>query len=311
MRIIFPNIDRAKKSAKGLKSSLQDITLSTAQNNLAKISGFRDWHELNQAHKQNSISNIPPVDEGNQLAKGLALRLSNELEIGWSTALYAISKAHIIGIDLSSMKIYESVWLEIMQKKYDFSNQRHSIGSIVKLKVSGHMGEPCYLKRYGKPTYLVSHDTADTMVADFEITVPRIPLEPFVPARLKYAYGYWVEEDGAKVLFSRDYKPLWRIRKNRIPERIVPWLWVDKIDEHWFWGEENSPWYKQSRFDEEEARLEGFGIKELPILADVLPNLIFNPRMKSIDDAVDAFAKREDPSVIETFHGCFKMKVFT
>jgi len=37
MRIIFPNIDCAKKSAKGFKSALQNITLGTAQNILGSV----------------------------------------------------------------------------------------------------------------------------------------------------------------------------------------------------------------------------------------------------------------------------------
>ena len=79
------------------------------------------------------------------------------------------------------------------------------------------------------------------------------------------------------------------------------------MDEHWFWGDDNPPWYDQKRFDEEESRLENFGIKELPMLADILPDLIFNPEVKSIDKAVDIFAKREDQNVIETHHGVLKL----
>jgi hypothetical protein len=50
------------------------------------------------------------------------------------------------------------------------------------------------------------------MCARHEITIPRTPLLPFLPHRLRLSYGVWTEPGGARVLFSRDYAPMWRLR---------------------------------------------------------------------------------------------------
>jgi len=77
-----------------------------SQQNLAKISGFRDWHELTQVHQENHVVLTLSQDDERQLAIDLTLSLSDELDIEWSTALYAITKSHIVGVNLSSLKEY-------------------------------------------------------------------------------------------------------------------------------------------------------------------------------------------------------------
>jgi len=165
------------------------------------------------------------------------------------------------------------------------------------------MGEPAILKKFGRPTHLVTHRSADTWVADFEITIPRKPLPLFIPARLKLAYGYWTEADGSEVLFSRDYKPLWRLTDGRNPERLQPWLWIDKVEHEWFWDDTNTPWRSPRRLQEEERRLHEFGVVALPKLADILPDIVFNKMTKDVRSAVDLMARREDTEAIETFVG--------
>lgn len=310
MQIIFPNIERAKKSAKALASVLDGVSLSSAQTIVARISGYRDWHDLDVMHKRECINDVRHQyipDEWHQDIADLTLNLSKTLGVDWSTALYAISTAHLPGIRFESLGDYEAVWLKLFQLKYNISNQRKSVGSIVKLKVPGRMGNPGYLKKYGRPTYLITNRSVDTCVADFEVTIPRTPLKPFVPARLKFVYGYWTENDGAKVLFSRDYKPLWRIRKDRRPERLLPWLWVEKVEETHFWEDATAPWDKKARMAEEEQRLRDFGITALPMLTDVLPELLFDSKLQTVGDAVNVIAKREDPTIVETIHGFIKL----
>jgi hypothetical protein len=165
------------------------------------------------------------------------------------------------------------------------------------------MGEPAIVKKFGQPTYLVTHSSVEACVADFETTTPREPLPLFVPARLKLAYGYWIEASNSKVLFSRDYKPLWRLANGRKPERLQPWFWIDKVEEEWFWDDSNTPWHSTGRLQEEERRLHGFGIQALPKLAEILPDLVFNESTKNIDSAVDLMARHEDTKVVETLQG--------
>lgn len=310
MPIIFSNIDRAKKSAKALASISDTIPLSTAQHAVARLGGCRDWHDLETCLNRRGIAEttelpVSPYPDLHDIAD-LALQISDELGTDWSTALYAISIAHLPGLRLESLAKYEKIWLRLMFRMGNFTGQRKTPGSLVRMKVDGRMGSPGYLRTYGRPVSLVTDVSIDTCIADFEVSFPRNPIAPFVPARLKYAYGCWLEKDGAKVLFSRDYKPLWRLREGRRPERLKPWLWIDKIHEQHFWDDVNSPWYTRKRQEEECARLHDFGITTLPKLTDVLPNVILNPDLRCVSDAVDALAKREDSDLTESFHGVFK-----
>ncbi|HBO42345.1 MAG TPA: hypothetical protein DD670_00070 [Planctomycetaceae bacterium] len=311
MQIRFSTIDRAKKSAKALASVSNNIPLSTAQRAVAKLSGCRDWHDLDTRLKRSPREELPAhsqTPDGHlQIVEDLTLRLSEELGTDWSTTLYAMSIAHLPGVLLDSPDEYGRVWLRLMYRVCEFSGQRKAPGSIVRLKVPGRMGNPGYLRAYGRPTYLVTHRSIDTCVADFEVAFPRKPVEPFIPARLKYAYGCWTEEDGAEVLFSRDYKPLWRLREGCRPERLEPWLWIDKCDETWFWDDVNPPWYSNARQEEEEQRLRDYGITALPKLTDILPEVILSPELRDVADAVDVIAKREAPTLMETYHGIFRM----
>jgi hypothetical protein len=309
MHIIFPNIERAKKSSKTLSSALDGVLLSSAQNSIARISGYRDWHDLEAMNKRgpsSSVSHEYPPETWHQDIAELVLNLSEALKVNWSTALYAISIAHLPGIKFESLGDYEAVWSRLLYLKYDISNKGRTPGSIVKLKIPGRMKNPGILRKSGRPTYMITDRSVDTMVADFEVTIPRTPQESFIPARLKFVYGYWTEESGAQVLFSRDYKPLWRIRDGRKPERLQPWLWIEKVEENHFWEDVGVPWDKKARMAEEEQRLLDFGITALPMLVDVLPELIFDPSLKTVGDAVDVIAKREDPAVTETFQGFLK-----
>lgn len=297
MPITFPNIDRAKKSAKALASVSDALPLNVAQRAVARLGGCRDWHDLETRLKHRSVTQTTGPELDLQGIADLALQVADELEIDWSTALYALSIAHLPGLRLETQTDYEQIWLRLMNRVCGFSGQRKTPGSIVKMKVGGRMGQPGYLRAYGRPTYLVTDVSIETGVAHFEVSFPRKPVAPFIPARLKYAYGCWSEKDGAKVLFSRDYKPLWRLREGRRPERLEPWLWIDKTDEQHFWGDVHAPWYAKKRQEEEDARLREFGITALPKLTDVLPDVILNPDLHKVGDAVDAMAKREDPSL--------------
>jgi hypothetical protein len=59
----------------------------------------------------------------------------------------------------------------------------------------------------------------------------------FVPLRFWMPYGVWTEADGAKVLFSRDYCPLWKIQEGRAPVRDDPDRAVRFTDQTWFFDE--------------------------------------------------------------------------
>lgn len=55
-------------------------------------------------------------------------------------------------------------------------------------------------------------------------------------------YGEWPEPDGSRVLFSRGYRPLWRIRPNGSVEAADPGERVHFTDQRWFFDDANPPW---------------------------------------------------------------------
>jgi hypothetical protein len=96
-------------------------------------------------------------------------------------------------------------------------------------------------------------------------------LPPFLPLRLHLAYGVWTEPGGAKVLFSRDYAPMWRLRDGLPPQQVAPTDWIRFERQDFFWEDATAPWEDLGRIEQEEARLKLHGINGLPALVDLLP----------------------------------------
>ena len=84
-------------------------------------------------------------------------------------------------------------------------------------------------------------------------SIPRTPLPIFIPDRLRFIYGVWTEPDGAKVLHSRDYAPMWRLRKGQPPQQVPAAEWIKYVKEEWFWNDSTAPWDSRRRIAEEEA----------------------------------------------------------
>jgi len=283
MRIHFTNIQKPKKAAKAISSIACGVRLSEVQKYVAIISGYRDWHDLEQHHAEEQPKPLDKVMAPDAFLSYFADQTSNlsqALNILYSDALYALSEARFLMGNVLSLDDYETVWSMLFQKFQPPQSGRYAPGTIIKTKLSGVKPEPAYIKSYGSGVELIMNGSISALLADFEITKPRKPLKPFVPARLKHIYGVWTEKDGAKVLFSRNYKPLWRIREGKRPERLSPWKWISWTDQKWFWDDANPPWRSISRQREEEDRLLSFGITALPLLVDVLPIILFDPRLK-------------------------------
>ena len=296
MRIYFRNIERAKKSAKALAASIDGLSLSAAQEALATSAGYRDWHELVKTIgrsrtevRSTSGQDAWPLPE----AVSLALGLSDRLDLSVGDGLYALAEMRLPGIGIGDLDSYEATWLNLFGETQSLRDGERAPGTVVRIKSQGWEGVEGILKEHGRITYLVTHKSPDTVVAEFEAVFPERPLALFVPARLKLAYGAWTEEDGSKVLFSRDYKPLWRLTGSRRPERLRPWQRIAWVKSQHFWDDRNTPWWSVRRREEEESRLGGFGIRSLPKLVDTLPDLIFNSDVRSVGAAVERMAQRE------------------
>jgi hypothetical protein len=168
-------------------------------------------------------------------------------------------------------------------------------GSIGKLKSSGRNGELVILKRIEHVTYVLTHKSPDSIVANFEFASPIRQAPLFIPMRLHLSYGAWTEKDGTRVLFSRDYKPLWRLKAGETPARLNPWDRIQFEKQEWFWDDTTTPWSNEARFEHEMNRLQDFGVTALPRLVETLPYLVLRDDLTSINDAVDLLRDKYDP----------------
>ncbi len=100
MRIHFPNIDRPKTAAKLLSAAVADITLSKAQNALARAAGYRDWRELSRSPVAFGQFTTPDFPEYLALNRAIA----DDLAIESGYVHYALSRSRVIGPDHRSLK---------------------------------------------------------------------------------------------------------------------------------------------------------------------------------------------------------------
>lgn len=298
MRIFLPNLTRPKKAAKHL-TRLLGITLAQSQTGVARACGYRDWHEL-----EGGLAGSPPTPLDQDLSDhvfvqrhaGLSLGLAQALGIPDGDAQYALSGARLTGDRPPSLADQISIRLACLRATSMPPATPRTPGAVGRLKSPGRDGEVVILREFGRGTLVISHGSASTLVADFEFVTPRAALPLFLPMRLYMPYGFWTEADGSDVVFSRDYKPMWRIRLDGSVERVEPWLWIGHVRQTYLWSEGDEPWNDPS----EAARLVGWlaerGILGLPILADALPALVHD-RHASMSDAASLIKEARSPTV--------------
>jgi hypothetical protein len=120
----------------------------------------------------------------------------------------------------------------------------------------------------------VISEFAVTTVSDFEYVTPRKNLDLFLPIRLYLPYGYWVEQNGARVIFNRDYKPMWRVHDGGLTERIDPWDRIHFNQQVFLWEDAKTPWHSPLLRQTLEETLKAWNLRCLPIVADALPLLV-------------------------------------
>ncbi|RWP10628.1 hypothetical protein [Mesorhizobium sp.] len=275
MRLCFPNSTRPKKAAKHIGGEL-GLALSAAQNGLARACGYRDWYEFNRSFGADTPSALDQELEHHAFVErqsDLSLALGRELGVQDGDAQYALSAARLTGDRPLLLNDQIAIRLSCWRKSVLPVVGARRRGAMGKLKTRSRNGEPVILLDFGRPTQVISHQEVTT-IADFEYVAPRTSLPLFLPMRLYLPYGYWTEPDGSEVFFSRDYKPLWRLRKDGSVERLEPWLWIKVKEEKHLWDDARTPWHSASLKTSLEERLAGWGLPALPILADALPLLI-------------------------------------
>lgn len=272
-RIFFQKMSRPKAAAKSI-SAATGCSLSAAQRAVARCSGYRDWHDL-----ETSLSGATPdldattipshIEDQSRMSELLA----RELNLTSGDALYALGVSRLLGPQDTDIREQLNIQTKLFRLRELPLAEHRQRGAIGKLRSPGRNGEIVILKSFGKPTLIVTHKSARATAVDFEYVTPRNAEELFIPMRLYLAYGIWTEPDGAQVLFSRDYCPMWRIRQGLSPERMNPWERIAFTNQEWFW-EDRLPWHDRAMHEAEIDRLHEFGVRFLPKLVDSLPIVV-------------------------------------
>jgi hypothetical protein len=288
MRLVFPNLTRPKKSAKTIAQKL-GLALSLAQSAVARICGYDDWHDLETNHAKGAFFALDQhLDQQAYIARqvSLVLDLATKAGVPEGDAQYAIADSRLTGDRQVLLSEQIELRLSCWRQGVLAPAAKRSRGAVGTLKSPGRNGEIVILRSYGRPTTVITQRNIGH-VADFEFISPRNPPPLFLPIRLYLPYGHWIETDGAKVLFSRDYKPMWRIRDGFHPERLDPSLWINWRNQAHYWDEANTPWNSMELRQRMEALLTSFSIQTLPIWADVLPIAASNDKLDVYSDALD------------------------
>jgi hypothetical protein len=281
MRINYRSIDDSKRLAKAVARET-GLPLSKCQESVSTSSGYRNWFELANCVKPPSfpVKSTLTVDEEAQFV----LRLSSAL----SASMIQISRAvSASGLFCEDDRLTRS--LNLAPKLFRATSipdiGKRQPGSVGKFKYDN---EPVILRKFGQPTEVLFQRAFDSIMADFEYVTPRTPIPLFVPAALYVAYGAWTLADGSKVLHSRDYLPLWHVKQGNRPVAANPADWVDYVAYEYFWDDRSAPWESARRLSEERQRLVDFEITGLPNLVEILPDLIFSDRPRSIRGAAES-----------------------
>lgn len=275
MRLHFPNLTRPKKAAKHLSAVFPDIPLSSIQRAVAVACGYRDWHELEVNHAAAEPSVLDEhLPEGAFRERAIALSrgLAAALNVHDGDVQAALPDMRLTGNRPFTRDDHEFIRTACWRAgPLPWKAGRHP-GVIFRIKSAGFSKiEPHWWRKSSGGVRFLYHSTDNGVVATFEAVVPRTRMEDFVPRRFWLPYGWMDMEDGSRVLFSRDYLPLWRITDGKV-ERLKPTTEMSG-ERHWF-REGGGPWSYGSAREAAERMLMEHGITALPRLADVLPILI-------------------------------------
>ncbi len=280
MRIPFPDSSRPKAAARLLSRISPEVKLASAQEAVARATGYREWHDLADA----SASDLYGFDLGE--AKQVILTIADALELLPGDVQYVAAKARLLSSAPWNLDDHLTLTTKIWRERVFGTPAQGKSSTIVRVRAHGET-RLAYLRRAGRPTYVV-YDTGPGMCADFEAVTPRSPLADFVPARLWLPYGFWTLGDGSEVIFARDYLPMWRIAGETV-ERLDPWLWIEGIEQTTVFSSLLGTviWQRGPARQKALAYLAARRIFELPRLVDALPHLI-EAGVESTDRAVEA-----------------------
>jgi hypothetical protein len=94
MRIQFLDLDRPKQAAKYLSRVAAEPKLSHTQEGLARVLGYRDWHDLSANFHDDR--GIRPCDLRLEDSLHIILDLADILGLPYSEVQYAVSRARLL-----------------------------------------------------------------------------------------------------------------------------------------------------------------------------------------------------------------------
>lgn len=273
MRILFDSILDAKRTSKALqRGSL--LKLSKVREELAKSSGYKDWHELERATKLNNFSNENlSVTDMSKIVLSLSIKL--KLNAG-----KVLNDLCISGFASKSFQDHGKLkWI----RAFCFRHQEIPyIGPLQRgdIRYVEELGSFLMIKseKFSKPVTGITPKSCSAICADFELggVAPLVDELAFIPTRTYLPYGYYEPQDGCKLIFSRDYLPLWYVYSDGRPvKRLTPRETVGRQDFKYFWGPKPIDWNNRDWDSDIFDLLDEFDIIGMPKLVEVLPT-IFN-----------------------------------
>ncbi|MBF0633010.1 MAG: hypothetical protein HQL89_18780 [Magnetococcales bacterium] len=296
MRLFFPNQTRPKKAARQLSLHFNE-QLSTCQKAVAQACGYRDWHEMERSHSAEAPS---PLDQALSVVgfrsrtADICKTLSTVLGVADGDIQAALPTVRLTGDRPYTLEDHHAIRILCWRSGPMPWLGKGKPGEVFLIddKASSLMerGDPpsrAFRKQSnGSGVFFCSDTTTGGICATDETASPIIRLDDFIPLRLWLPYGWWTLMDGSEVLFSRDYKPLWKFDPNGGVERINPSTWITEIaNQHYYQEEKGGGWYTELASQAAKERLRRHKISALPRLVDALPLLVANGKLEVGDAA--------------------------
>ncbi len=300
MRFYFPNTTRPKKAAKHLANDL-GVPLAQTQAAVAIACGYKDWYDLEKHSSDGSqfvLDQDLSADDYVERQKRLTLLISARLDLSDGDVQFALTRARLSGDRRTTLEEQISIRIACWRDTTMPLMPKKEPGAVGKLKSPGRNGEVVILRQLGSPTEVISK-RGITIIADFEYVSPQVAPALFIPHRLYLPYGFWTERDGARVVFSRDYAPMWRLREGKPAERVEPWSRILYVDQTFLWPAGREPYWSEELTSHLHSFLNENGVFALPILADALPLLVHDKVIKNIAMGDSIKLLRSNRSVLD------------
>jgi hypothetical protein len=279
MQLSFNGLLRPKNAAKNLKKAY-GAKLSEAQSLIAQLAGYRDWHELERVGQR---SNPTPLDQD-------VSAMERDLR-----RMYLIERLQ----ELSGRSFMESargiLAAQLLHKNLEDPERHYRVGNgyYVGQTVSYDNGSVGIVIDAKRAIKVLSINGGIALRGREEVSPSAPVVDLQWPARLWAAYGMWTEEDGAVVLFSRDYCPLWRIKNGKVAV-ADPSERINFTSQEWFWDDTRALERSPDRVSEEAQRLKRFGVTKEPLTKWATLPMLFDSSVQASSDALNKI-KAERP----------------